>query len=145
MAELTVRSVIGTALMNKALEDLTLKAAISDATYPDGRAFLLAAPDDANLPYLKVEWVYGGEPAKSPRREFDQLWIVCITDFNQFNATELDRYARDKLVGATLTFSDSWQAWDKLTVANEYEKVMLLQGNSIWSIGAYYRIRGIKQ
>lgn len=144
MAELTPRSVIATALMNKVLEDTTLKAAISDSLYPDGRAFMLAAPDDAVLPYLKVEWVYGGEPPKSPRREFDQLWIVCVSDFDQYTATELDRYVREKLVGASLTFAEGWEAWDGLTVLNEYEKVMLLQGNQIWSIGAYYRVRGVK-
>ncbi len=144
MTQPTVRSVVATALFNKVLEDTTLVTAISTSLYPTGQAFLMAAPDDAVLPYVRAEWVYGGEPANSPKREFDQLWIVCVTAFDQSEAIDLDALVREKLVGAELTFSNNWSSWTPITVMNEYEKLALVQGNNIWSIGAYYRIRGVK-
>jgi hypothetical protein len=138
------RTVIATGLIDHAFLNATLKAAVTDSIYTDGKGFLLAAPDNAQPPYLKVEWVFGGEPARTPVREFDQWWIAAIVAFDQDDAITLDALLRDQLVGSRPTLIEGWRVWDSLTVSNEYEKQMILQGQTLWTIGAYYRIRGVK-
>lgn len=144
MTQPTVRTLIATALVTWLSTDSALVTPITDAKY-GAKFFLLAAPGDTNLPYIRFNHTFGGEPPHSPRREFDQTWMICAIAFSQPQAQDLDAELRSMLVGTRLTFTDNWLAWVGITVIGEYSEVTNIQGQEAWVVGAYYRIRGIKE
>lgn len=145
MTEPTVRSLISTALVSLFETNPTLVAGVTEADFDEAKFFLGAAPEDANLPYIRINHIYGGEPPKSPKREFDQVWMVCVISFSQPEAEALDAELRSLLVNRRLALTDNWFAWVGITVNGEYAQVDNVQGQQMWSVGAYYRIRGIKE
>ncbi len=145
MTEPTVRTMISTALIEQFNTNSTLVTGVTELGFDDAKFFLGAAPENINLPYIRINHIYGGEPPKSPRREFDQVWMICAISFSQPEAQDLDAELRSLLVGQRLPFSNNWEAWVGITVNGEYAQVDNVQGQQFWSIGAYYRIRGIKE
>lgn len=145
MAEPTIRTVLASGIVSRLESDATLVATVTEPDFDGAKIFLQAAPEDVNLPYIRINHIYGGEPPKSPKREFDQVWLICAISFSQPEAMALDAIVRDLLVDHRLVLSDNWFSWVGITVNGEYAQVDNVQGNQIWAVGAYYRIRGIKE
>lgn len=131
-------------LTSSDLVALITQNAVEPSDFVGIKTFLGAAPGNANLPYIRYHHVYGGEPAKAPSRELDQLWLVTSVAFDQPIAMDIDAYAQSLLLGQRLTFTNGWQSWADLTKNGEYYNVTNIQGQEAWEIGAYYRIRGVK-
>lgn len=144
MAQPTVRTLLATALVSRFESDTDLVELTTEDGFDDPKLFLGAAPEDINLPYVRINHIYGGEPANSPKREFDQVWLICAVSFSQPEAEEMDAHIRELLVDHRLTLTDDWQSWVGITVNGEYAQVDNVQGQQIWAVGAYYRIRGVK-
>ena len=144
MAQPTVRTLLSTAFINRFETDAALVALATEAGFDEAKIFLGAAPEDINLPYIRINHIYGGEPANSPKREFDQVWLICAISFSQPEAEEMDAHIRELLVDHRLVLTDDWEAWVGITVNGEYTQVDNVQGQQIWAVGAYYRIRGVK-
>lgn len=108
--------------------------------------FFHTAPSsqEANLPYVVVKHVYGGEPAKSPKREFDQLWLVYAVGFDLSNVSTIAGRIRSALVGLRPTFTNDWLAWEGITISGEYNDATSVQGQEVWKMGVYIRVRGVK-
>lgn len=138
----TVYKVVSTALRSQIVGNVGLTNLISENGVI--KAFLLAASGEVNLPYVRFYHVYGGEPAQSPTRSFDELWVVGAVAFDQPDAMLIDSYLQSILIGKKMTMIGGWVAWAAITKNGEYAKQSQIQGQQVWEIGAYYRIRGVK-
>lgn len=140
----TVYTVVSTAIRSKLLTSADLVSLLTQPDIPETKVYLLAANPAANLPYVRMHHVFGGEPAQSPKRSFDQLWMVNTIAFDQSVAMSIDAYVQSLLLGQRLDFIDGWLAWADITKNGEYSNITNMQGQEIWEVGAYYRIRGVK-
>lgn len=140
----TVYSVVATAIRTQLLTDSDLVALLTSPEVTETKMYLAAANGNANLPYVRYHHVYGGEPPKAPSREFDQLWLVTAVAFDQPVSMNINNYLQNLLLGKRLPFIENWQAWADITKNGEYANITNLQGQEIYEIGAYYRIRGVK-
>lgn len=140
----TVYTVVATGIRTTLLASAELVALLTDQSVPETKMYLSAANPAANLPYVRFHHVYGGEPAQSPTRSFDQLWLVCAVSFDQPVSMDIDAYLQSLLLGQRMTLIDGWEAWADITKNGEYSNVTNMQGQQMWEIGAYYRIRGVK-
>lgn len=140
----TAYKVVATAIRTQLLTSAPLVALLTQSGLSEVKMYLGAAQGAANMPYVRYHHVYGGEPAKAPSREFDQLWLVCAVAFDQPDAMDIDALSQSLLLGQRLTLTDGWQSWADITKNGEYANVTNVQGQQVWEIGAYYRIRGVK-
>ena len=140
----TVYKVVATAIRSTLLTSPELVALLTQPNLPEVKAYLLAANPNANMPYVRFHHVFGGEPAQSPKRSFDQLWMVTTVAPDQTTAMDIDAYVQSLLLGQRLNFIEQWVAWADVTKNGEYSNLTNMQGQEFWEIGAYYRIRGVK-
>lgn len=140
----TAFSVIATAIRSQLLTDADLVALVTGTEVVETKMYLTAANGAANPPYVRYHHVYGGEPAKALSREFDQLWLVTAVAFDQPVSMNINNYLQNLLLGKRLTFTEGWLAWADITKNGEYSNITVIQGQEIYEIGAYYRIRGVK-
>lgn len=140
----TVFSVVASAIRNQLLTDTDLVALLTGPEVEETKMYLTVANGQANPPYVRYRHVYGGEPPKAPSREFDQLWLVTAVAFDQPISMNINNYLQNLLLGQRLNFSEGWQSWADLTKNGEYANLTNMQGQEMYEIGAYYRIRGVK-
>lgn len=140
----TVYRMLAKAIRNQLLTSPELVALVTQPDFEGAKIFLGAASGNANLPYIRFHHVYGGEPAKAPSREFDELWMITAVAFDQPVSMDIDAYVQSLFIGTKLPLTNGWQAWAAITKSGEYYNVTNIQGQEAWEIGAYYRIRGVK-
>jgi len=143
---MSMRAVISTALNTKLQTVPELVQAVTDEA--DGfKYFLGIAHGQVVMPYIKVNHTYGGERPRTPRREFDTLWMLCAVADNQVEAEILDNLIYGALItdaGVRLDYPDGWKADQSITYNGAYMEIDTTQGEQRWLVGGYYRIRGSK-
>lgn len=140
---MSMRAVISTALQDALL---SVPELVTEFTTEDGefKYYLGIAHGQVEYPYIKVNHTYGGERPRTPRREFDTLWQICVVANSQAEAEEWDNVIYGKLVDLRLDYQDGWQADQNITYNGAYSDIDTAQGQQRWLVGGYYRIRGSK-
>jgi hypothetical protein len=142
-----MRAVISTAIQTKLLTVPELVTAFTVTEGDDAGEFkyyLGIAHGQVILPYIKVNHTYGGERPRTPRREFDTLWQICVVADSQPEAERWDNVIYGTLIPTRLDYLDDWKADQDITYNGAYSDIDTAQGGQRWLVGGYYRIRGSK-
>lgn len=145
-----IRSIVSSAIKAKLFTIPALTTFVNDRGHTllddEGnlKYFLGIADGETGVPYIKVNHTYGGERPRSPRREFDQLWQICVVSDDQFEAETLYGVIYGTLVPFRLDYTEGWFSDNDITYNGDYFNNRIIQGIEYWEVGGYYRIRGVK-
>jgi hypothetical protein len=139
-----IGTIVATALRAQLMADVSVTDLLTDE---DGQVkiFRGSAEGQADLPLIYMKHVYGGQRYRTPRPEFDVLWVIMGVADSQPEAEQLAGLIFSNLEGVEPSFSEDWIADQKVTFSGEMSEQKISQGETIWSSGGYYRLRASKR
>jgi hypothetical protein len=142
---MSIRQVVSGAILTKLLTvtDLYPVDELLDE-WGNLKYYLGVAPGGTNYPYIKSNHTFGGELTRTPRPEFDVLWQLGVVSEDQPTAENYDAIIYNALIRTRLDFPDGWLTDQNITYAGAVFEPDTIQGDQVWMVGGYYRIRGTK-
>lgn len=130
----------GTGIRTAILADPTLSGLYSDLPY---RVGLDTVDANTPMPYIRMEYNWGTNDNKSPRKSFDMYWDVLAVATDQAEAGLLSAYVKYALEWVNLSYPNGWRDYAGCTYNMPISRQFEIQGHEYFAIGGTYRLRGV--
>lgn len=135
-------SVAATGIRTKLINDLTVGPLVLEGGVY--KVFLEAAEGQANMPYIVMHHIWGGDQNNAPSQSFDiTMRVDCIAP-KLPTARTISGAVRSALHRQTITYPDGWEDWARATLTGNYLEPLVLQGVQFWATGPFVRVRASK-
>lgn len=108
------------------------------------KVFRLHADDQTPVPYIVMRWNLGGDENNSLYGGFDQMWLVTAISNSQPEAETIAGYISNTLKNTDLAYPSGYYGYAPVRQMNPHEESITIQGETFWSVGAYFRFRATR-
>lgn len=108
------------------------------------RVFQQSAPNDAELPYIIIDHLYGGNENDSPKVSADMLFRVWAITTDQYQAEQLSNEIYSTLADQRFDFPDGWKDYEVARNMNDIHESEVIQNFKVYKYGGDYRFRIIQ-